>query len=498
MHKFALMRSYGVQDHSIVTSEWVGVFDKADEKEWSKNLTALSRKGGVSLKSCLALVKQCEDIGLDNSLRALTTAEAHSGIDSTQFVKLDYAVGILSACGFEDTFATNKVLAEDLKSRIDEIWGWAGLERNMSQICTTLKKRRPRSSNWTFKTKLAFINTVLHAVLGARISGTNSHKSRYRLNHTSSVGTAALEYDAIVQNYWKFLHYDWPIIDRLKHHRTEISAVNDIDSIKKIVLNRLGTIPVFFFLTMIFGTRAYSCPYRNIEKGVMILYVLVKGVSMSDMAQYIPKTLFHTIHKEFYMYNPVAPNLPLTTMLSEMFSILKSRHLAAERNPKLKKSGFRVQVGTDMNNMVLFVSAPAPCKDYNDGTMLLRMGIRNNLYKLDCVALDDGYNLFISKLLDSADELQYENFCYPIRKMRGIALTEEEKAYNEIFGSFRSRIESYFGEMQSTFTKFSHTVVNKVAEKETFSVQYKLACLLMNIKRSVALRNIPTEQHHML
>ncbi|KAI7825254.1 hypothetical protein BC939DRAFT_390627, partial [Gamsiella multidivaricata] len=156
-------------------------------------------------------------------------------------------------------------------------------------------------------------------------------------------------------------------------------------------------IPVFFFLTVIFGTRAYSCPYRNVEKGVMLLYVLVKGI-----------------------------------------------------------------------------------------------------HKLDCVALDNGYTLFIGKLLESADELQYENFCYPIHKRRGIALTEEEKAYNEIFGSFRSRIESYFGEMQSTFTKFSHTVVNKAAEKEMFGVQYNLACLLMNIKRFVALRNIPTEQHHTL
>lgn len=113
----------------------------------------------------------------------------------------------------------------------------------------------------------------------------------------------ALEYDALVQNYWKFLHTDWPIIDRVKHHRTEIAAVNDIDSIKTFVLNCLGVIPVFFFLTVIFGTRAYSCPYRNVEKGVMLLYVLVKGVSLSDMAQYIPKTSFHTVHKEFYMYN---------------------------------------------------------------------------------------------------------------------------------------------------------------------------------------------------
>jgi len=99
-----------------------------------------------------------------------------------------------------------------------------------------------------------------------------------------------------------------------------------------------------------------------------------------------------------------------------------------------------------MNNMAFFVSAPTPCRDYNDGTVLLRMGIQNKIHKLDCVALDGGYILFIGKLLDSMDELQYEKFCYPIRKMHGIAPTSEEKAYNEIFRSFRSRIESYFGE----------------------------------------------------
>ncbi|KAI7816178.1 hypothetical protein BC939DRAFT_388461, partial [Gamsiella multidivaricata] len=155
-------------------------------------------------------------------------------------------------------------------------------------------------------------------------------------------------------------------------------------------------IPAFFFLTMIFGTRAYSCPYRNVEKGIILLYVLVKGIN-----------------------------------------------------------------------------------------------------KLDCNALDGGYNLYINKLLDSSDELQYENFCYPIRKTRGIALTDEEKSYNDIFGSFRSKIEGHFGEMQSTFTKFSHTVVNATAEKDTFGLQYKLACLLLNIKRFAALKDIPTEQHHM-
>ena len=102
----------------------------------------------------------------------------------------------------------------------------------------------------------------------------------------------------------------------MKHDHTEIAAVNGIGSIKTFVLNRLGVIPVLFLLTVIFGTRAYSCPYRNVEKGVMMLYVLVKGDLLSDMAPYIQKT-FHTVHKEFYMYNPALLNRLLTTMLFE-------------------------------------------------------------------------------------------------------------------------------------------------------------------------------------
>ncbi|KAG0044111.1 hypothetical protein BGZ83_010651 [Gryganskiella cystojenkinii] len=92
------------------------------------------------------------------------------------------------------------------------------------------------------------------------------------------------------------------------------------------------------------------------------------------------------------------------------------------------------------------------------------------IYKLDCVAMMAGTLYSSARYLESTDALQYENFCYPTRKIRGIALIVEEIAYNEIFRSFRCRIEIYFGEMQSTFTKFSHTVVTKVAEKETFGV----------------------------
>ena len=117
-------------------------------------------------------------LGLDYSLKAPTTADAHSRLERSQYTKLAYVVDILTACGFEAAFATNEVQAKDLAS-------------NMSQICINLKTRTSRTNNWTFKSKLAFINTVLSAVLGAKIKslGTNKNKMRFGLKHYSSVGS---------------------------------------------------------------------------------------------------------------------------------------------------------------------------------------------------------------------------------------------------------------------------------------------------------------------
>ncbi|KAG9062364.1 hypothetical protein KI688_005279 [Linnemannia hyalina] len=115
VHRFALMRAYDVQEHGTITEEWVRTYDKPHEKECYRNLMALSPSCGPSLKSCLEVVQQREDLGQDYSLRGPTTADAHSRLERSQFVKLGYVVDILLACGFEDPFATNEVPAEDIK-----------------------------------------------------------------------------------------------------------------------------------------------------------------------------------------------------------------------------------------------------------------------------------------------------------------------------------------------------------------------------------------------
>ncbi|KAG0000567.1 hypothetical protein BGZ80_006342, partial [Entomortierella chlamydospora] len=335
------------------------------------------------------------------------------------------------------------------------------------------------------------------------------------------------EFNRLLSTQWGFLHQDWPIVPQNRFHRTEIKKVENIKKVKDLVHHRLGVIPVFFFLTVIFGLKGYPGPYRNIEKGILLLYMLLTGTPSSEMGEFMPKSSFHDVTKDFFGRDTNALDGKLTMYLADMCSNIKLRLLTSRTiNPevfkhitlhldghdsrvaylnadkasmysyKLKKSGFRTQVCCDMNSMIVFVSQPAECRDFNDGTMLSKMAIERKIHNLDCIALDGGYTQYIKGVITSSGILKSSNFCCPVRKEKGIDLTEREKKYNEVLGSFRSRIESYFGDMQTTFTKFSHTVVNRVSEKSTFSLQFKLCCLLLNVKRMVALRNITPEAHH--
>ncbi|KAF9401329.1 hypothetical protein BGX21_002029 [Mortierella sp. AD011] len=196
----------------------------------------------------------------------------------------------------------------------------------------------------------------------------------------------------------------------------------------------------------------------------------------------------------------------LTSCLTEMCSSIKVRLLCSRPiNPETfkhitlhvdghdsrvayrnaDKSGFRTQVCCDMDSMMVFASQPAECHDFDDGTMLSKVAIDQKIHHLDCLALDGGYTLHLEGIIAASDTLT------------SIELSEEEKVrYDAVFSSLRSKIEGFFSDMQTTFAKFSYTLMNRVADRSVFSLQYKLCFLLCDIKRMVALCNISTEPHH--
>lgn len=56
-----------------------------------------------------------------------------------------------------------------------------------------------------------------------------------------------LEFQILTNEYWKFLNYGWPEIEQKKYHTKRPISIQMIKEIKKILLERLGIIPVYFF-----------------------------------------------------------------------------------------------------------------------------------------------------------------------------------------------------------------------------------------------------------
>ncbi|KAG0036026.1 hypothetical protein BGZ83_003913 [Gryganskiella cystojenkinii] len=123
---------------------------------------------------------------------------------------------------------------------------------------------------------------------------------------------------------------------------------------------------------------------------------------------------------------------------------------------KLKKSGLRTQVCMDVNSMALWVSKSQPCKNHQDGQMLVDMKMHNKMHEVDCLALDGGYTQYLKTLVEETD-LRRSNFAHPIHKRKLKDLTAQESNYNGIFGSFRSQMESLEG--------FDYPVANKILEQ---------------------------------
>lgn len=324
------------------------------------------------------------------------------------------------------------------------------------------------------------------------------------------------------------MNEDWPVVENKMNHRSETKGIVGIEIVKNYVLEHLGYMPVYFFLTVLFSKREYPGPYRGVEKGLLVLYQLLTGVSMDQMGQFIPKSSFNAIYKVFYKKQLEWLNDALDDCLAKMFSNTKIRvMLAREMNPnefkhvtmlidghdsratyinatsradyysyKLKKAGFRTQVGMDINGMILFVSRAAPCATNNDGSMLVAMDLSNKISRFDVVCVDGGYTLFRDRILRMNPHLQIESFVTPIRKSKGVNLSAEEIAYNQLLGGFRSSIESRFGELGHLFHRFNGKSVIRVSDDGVFTVQFKLACVLSNMKKFIAMGRLQHTDHH--
>jgi len=168
---------------------------------------------------------------------------------------------------------------------------------------------------------------------------------------------------------------------------------------------------------------------------------------------------------------------------------------------KLKRSGLRTQIVSDMNDMIIFISKSEYCSDSSDGSMFLNMKLYNKLHEGDCIAMDGGYNLFINKFLELSEEKGFTfgeyNFQFPIRKKVNEPLSNIDQIYNDTFGSFRSKIEDNIGKIGNTFKKFNNNKnTPRIDKVKHFNLQFKMVCLLKNIRIFTEKFGIEPSEYH--
>ncbi|KAG2215608.1 hypothetical protein INT45_013094 [Circinella minor] len=320
----------------------------------------------------------------------------------------------------------------------------------------------------------------------------------------------------LVSTKWGFLGKPWPEIHHRFNHRTVIKDMkgNTIDEIKEVLLNRFGFIPVFYFLTVLYGNVEYPGPYREIEKGLVLLYHMVSGGK--DMHKVMPYATFYDLYKRFWITNYSELNKKVKQDLNGMFSSPRIRILASLiNNPDGLKNvtlfidghdgpAVRTHVIQDMNEIITHVSVFKKCAVGNDGTMFIQMKLYNKkISEADCLGINGGYNLFIQKFKDNATDADYGfhdgNFLHPIRKEPGQKLTLNETHFNNKFGSFRSSIEAQFSMLGSKFERFNNNrAALQISDIKYYNIQFRVACILTNIWRFVDKYDIEVQPYHKL
>ncbi|KAI7846632.1 hypothetical protein BDC45DRAFT_415104, partial [Circinella umbellata] len=82
-------------------------------------------------------------------------------------------------------------------------------------------------------------------------------------------------------------------------------------------------------------------------------------------------------------------------------------------------------------------------------------------------------------------DIDESNFTFPINKKKKIKLQKDEEELNKYIGGFRSKIETYFAYIGKKFNRFDAKNKIRVTKLETYNIQLRFCCALLNIKKIV-------------
>ncbi|KAI9243149.1 hypothetical protein BDA99DRAFT_449402 [Phascolomyces articulosus] len=240
------------------------------------------------------------------------------------------------------------------------------------------------------------------------------------------------EIEKLIANKWDFLNKLWPEILNKYNHRTEIKNFknNTIQIIKNELLDNLGYITVFYFLVMLYGINEYPAPYKEIDKGLLLLYhILYKKLNNLDCIgtdggydQYI-NTFIEDASNKGYDFNNYNFQYPIRKEKDKKLTI-------NEKNFNKKFGSFRSEIE---NQFSVLGSKFKRFSNNNSTLQLSDIKYYNLQFRVACLLKN--INLMVEKY-DIKEEPHHrlwysDNFEFPSKNSKQNIIFSNEREVNE-------------------------------------------------------------------
>jgi hypothetical protein len=335
------------------------------------------------------------------------------------------------------------------------------------------------------------------------------------------------EYENIIKNKWCFLHNDYNNNYQIYHRTNELKQIRNMNQIKEDIVDKIGILAPFVFITDFCSKFRLPGPYNDIDKVLIVLYHMICGASINQMISYLDVSNYFRIYRFIFIKKYDELNEWINNLMYNCFSNKNIRLLTSYlNNPelvkhvtllldghhnriiyenididkkelyswKLQKPGLNTQFIIDLNQIVVYISESLPCKDNNDDLMFINNIEFKNFFTIyDNICFDGLYENTLQETIQKYEPnigMDISNFTYPVKKIKNKDMDENEKNLNKYIASFRSTIETYFAHLGQTFKRFCGQNNTRVTKLKTYNIQLRLACLLLNIKRFSELSNL--------
>ena len=342
--------------------------------------------------------------------------------------------------------------------------------------------------------------------------------------------------DKLFNSEWKPLFgRDWPVIPRKKYHRTEEHHISNenFEFVNK-ELSKLHGNAVTEFLKLFGSLPEHPSPLKNIDKGKLLLFQLLSG-STSKSIPNCPYSTYREIYKTFWRENKdkiqqwcdswvsilSTPEIRLLyasihnsepfkgvtmlidgkdfiTHLNNLDDELKRTENGVRTTISRKlnwKNGGKIVFLDDIKMNPIMISRMCGANEQYDGHVMTEMKIYRVMEpKIDCLIYDHAfdsdarYMLTLKECIDKG--ITRRNLCPNIGKKANVPLTQDEQAYKDKHGSFRSIQETERNAtLVNTFRIFSIHSSRKVFKYDEFVLQTVVACILLAISRECKRNN---------